>query len=405
MRPTPHHAARPKPRVLIDATALRALSGFRGIGRYTQELLLGLAALGDDLPFTALAATSLAPLRFSTDLAALVEESEAERGALSNRVFMQRRFALGAALATTGARALHMPQAYGMPLARVGCLIVTCHDLIPLEMPEHYLGLALGSRRYGARTVGFSVRLARDLVRYRRADHVICISERTRQSLTRFCQVDDARLSVVYNSASRFERAPLAAVDSGAAPYVLYVGYCDPRKDIRSLFAALALVNRRHALRLAWAAALLPHDRAKMVALARAMGVEDRVDFLGFVSDERLRGLYAGAVALVFPSRLEGFGLPVLEAMAAGCAVIVTRDSGADEVAGASGFVVDPERPDQLAEAIAVLHHDAARRDLAQREGRTRARTFTRDAMARGTAAAYLRALALHEGLAPAAQP
>jgi len=117
------------------------------------------------------------------------------------------------------------------------------------------------------------------------------------------------------------------------------------------------------------------------------------VRFLGFVADADLAALYRAAVALLFLSRLEGFGLPVAEAMAAGCPAIVSRASGSDEVAGDSGIVVDADDTPAAAKAISRLARSPEHRAELGRRGRARVPTFDRREMARGYVKSYLAAL------------
>lgn len=376
-------------RVLIDATSLRARSGLRGIGRYTHDLLLGLAAVAPRFQTVLQAVTHLEPLRVSADLRAVAEESVAARGTFSDAVFQQRRHHLANALRTTDFGLLHMPQAYGMPWGRVPRLVVTCHDLIPLVYPQAYLGIKVGGRRYGGRWAGKVLRWSKEMLRYRRADHVICISERTRADLLRYCHVDPVRASVVPNGVllARYEASTTSTPP--ALPYVLYVGYCDARKDIPTLFKAIARVNLVAHVELQWAGDLDVAQRNAMRRLAVECGVSERVRFLGFVEDSALAGLYQHATALVFLSRLEGFGLPVLEAMAAGCPVIVARGSASDEVCGTVGRVVDAGDAEGAAAAIVELIRNPTEAKLKGAAGVIRAREFSCERMAEETLRAY----------------
>jgi glycosyltransferase involved in cell wall biosynthesis len=126
-----------------------------------------------------------------------------------------------------------------------------------------------------------------------------------------------------------------------------------------------------------------------IMSAAAARGVTDRVVFTGYVPPGDLPALYAGAACFVFPSVYEGFGLPVLEAMAAGAPVVASRVGAIPEVAGDAALLVDASRPAALAEAIeAVLSDGALRAGLVER-GRIRARAFSWEATARRTLAVY----------------
>jgi len=122
-------------------------------------------------------------------------------------------------------------------------------------------------------------------------------------------------------------------------------------------------------------------------------GLKGHVRLLGYIADADLVALFHNALAEVFLSRLEGFGLPVVEGMAAGCPVIVARDSGCDEVTGEAGTVVDADDSEAAAGAIVQLATDPDLRAARCAAGRSRASTFARANMARGYVEAYLHAL------------
>jgi glycosyltransferase involved in cell wall biosynthesis len=128
--------------------------------------------------------------------------------------------------------------------------------------------------------------------------------------------------------------------------------------------------------------------------MARASGVFEGVRFLGYVPDEDLAALYRRAGALLFLSRLEGFGLPVAEAMAASCPSIVARDSGSDEVAGDAGIAVDADDHRAAADAILSLTRFEESRKSLVTKGLARVSIFDRREMARAYVRSYQRALA-----------
>jgi glycosyltransferase involved in cell wall biosynthesis len=120
-----------------------------------------------------------------------------------------------------------------------------------------------------------------------------------------------------------------------------------------------------------------------------AQGLAGDVIFTDYVPAEDLPALYAGAACFVFPSLYEGFGLPVLEAMAAGAPVIASRAGAIPEVAGDAALLVDPVRVEEIAEAIEAVLADRALRDRLVAAGRARARTFSWETVARQTLAVY----------------
>jgi glycosyltransferase involved in cell wall biosynthesis len=173
------------------------------------------------------------------------------------------------------------------------------------------------------------------------------------------------------------------------------VGTLEPRKNLARVLEAYALLARERPAspRLlvvggqGWGGIDLPR-------LVQRLGVAGQVELAGYVSDERLRELYAGATMLVYPSLYEGFGFPVLEAMSAGCPVITSNTSSLPEIAGTAALLVDPTAPAEIAAALARLLDEPELTGRLRREGRRRARAFSWERCARETAAVYRATLA-----------
>jgi glycosyltransferase involved in cell wall biosynthesis len=172
--------------------------------------------------------------------------------------------------------------------------------------------------------------------------------------------------------------------------YIMALGSADPRKNIRTLLDAYsrlpAALRARYPLVIVWTHSLLMEDAKAQVS---RLGLCSRVRFVCRVSDGDLAVLYNQATLFVFPSRQEGFGLPLLEAMASGTPVVAGDNSSIPEVAGNAALLVDACDPNALSQAIArVLSDPALRADLAHR-GVVRARSFSWERCARETIAAY----------------
>ena len=249
-------------------------------------------------------------------------------------------------------------------------LVVTVHDLSYLVYPEHFS--AQGRRFF---------RQALELTR-RDADLVLCSSEATR----RHCEeagLDPGRLRVVplgadVAAASEEDVARVRAAHGLARPYVLWVGTLEPRKNLPRLLEAYARLETEAELVLVgprgWNQELDPPAGARL---------------LGFVPGADLPPLYAGAAAFCFPSLLEGFGMPVVDAMAQGTPVVTSSGTSTEEIAGDAGLVVDPRDVDAIAAALDRVLRDP---ELAQRlgeAGRARAATYTWERTAALTAEAY----------------
>lgn len=387
--------SRERPRILIDSTPLRGESVLHGIGRYVYDVLQGLADTkreweGElfvealvDLPWVRRAEAT-------TDLADVAERARTGPRDRDWRLVARRWTTLARVAIERRVDVVHMPQARGVPLWLPTRSVVTCYDVIPLRYPKEYLGSE--SQRIS--------RWVRDFHRYRMPTRVACISQKTATDLA-LLGVPSDRIDVVTTGVDLAQwSTPRLADDAerrsrlgvGSRRYVLYVGDCDYRKNVRGMFASLALARREEDVELVWAGDLRGPKAPRMKALAAEYGVGDAVRFLGYVADADLGPLYRDAVALLFISRLEGFGLPVAEAMSARCPTIVASDSGCDEVAGDAAIVVGPDDSRAAAEAILrLMRSEETRHDLARR-GVARVSRFDRREMARGYVTSFLHA-------------
>lgn len=381
-----------KTRVLVDGTSNLDTSGARGIGRLLRDLLHALADTADeheDLEIEAL--VDLSPLgraRTTHDLRAAAAELHERRGTLEERVGPRRQRFLP--WAARGHDVVHLLEPRGVPWWSPAKMVLTLHDLVPLRYPRQYIGgspLAAASRR------------VREGLRARRVEQVVAISARTRTDLEALLRLDPRRITVVPNgidlgrwsSAPREDDAARASRLGLERPFALYVGYCDHRKNIAVLLDALARARAEVDLELAWVGKLLPEDVARVQQEIARRGLGGRVHLLGYVDDDDLAALYRRAVAHPFLSRLEGFGLSVVEALASGCPVLVARDSGSDEVAGdAAAACLDPDDVAGAADCLVTLAGESpAQRAVRATTGLARAREFDRVRMARGYVDVY----------------
>lgn len=194
-------------------------------------------------------------------------------------------------------------------------------------------------------------------------DVVFVNSEYTGRDVVETLEVDAERVKVARPATKEVFTVDGSAADLGA-PYILTVATLEPRKNLQSLVEAHRLLGG---------------DLLLAVVGAEGWGeqpfLEDsRVRRLGFVSDEELARLYRGAVVAVYPSRFEGFGIPVIEAMACGCPVVSSAHPSLDEASGDAAVRADPERPEAIAAAVEQALADRERLSAA---GLEHARSFT----------------------------
>jgi glycosyltransferase involved in cell wall biosynthesis len=255
--------------------------------------------------------------------------------------------------AARGVDVLHCTTFRG-PLRSPVPFTVTLHDLALLRHPEHFPRWHRYSGRAGLGRVA------------RAADRVLAVSEFTKREAAELLALPEERVTVVGNAVDAvfWPEGPAATGD-----YVLAVGTLEPRKNLH---------------RVAQAA-----ERAGVelrVAGASGWGGVDTPGWVGEVSDEQLAELYRGALCLVFPSLYEGFGLPVLEAMACGTPVVTSAGGATEEVAGGAAVLVDPLDVPAIA---AGIEQASARRDELRELGLARAQSYSWTAVADATEAVW----------------
>lgn len=227
-----------------------------------------------------------------------------------------------------------------------------------------------------------------------KADRIIAISESTRRDLANW-GIAEEKIRVVYPCVlSTCRPAPdcRATITKCRLPdsYILFVGTLEPRKNIPTLLRAFALAKKRgrlpHALVIAGARGWRYGNIFRTV---EELGIKDQVIFLGYVPDGDLPALYSGADLFVFLSLYEGFGLPVLEAMACGTPVLASNTSALPEVVGDAGILIAPNNVEQAAtEMVRILTDAELRRELSAR-GLERARLFSQERFVRGILRVY----------------
>jgi glycosyltransferase involved in cell wall biosynthesis len=214
----------------------------------------------------------------------------------------------------------------------------------------------------------------------RRAARVLAVSEWTKRDLIEHYGVSAEKIVVTPNGVDALFR-PGAGEDG--ASYALFVGTLEPRKDPIAALEAVAMANAD--LRLV----LVGQDKGLGEEVRRAstrLGLNGRVEFAGYVEKQELARLYRGAVCLLFPSRYEGFGLPIVEAMASGTPVVAAASGSIPEVAGDAAVLVEPGDPVALAGGI---ERAIADRERLVRAGLERARRYSWAETARRTLAVY----------------
>jgi glycosyltransferase involved in cell wall biosynthesis len=276
------------------------------------------------------------------------------------------------------------------PLARARA-VVTIHDIIHVLYPQF-----LPNR--------LALFYARAMIRraLRRADRIITVSYNSKRDLVDYFAIAPSRIQVIYNGVaglfradvSRAERERVAAKYSLPRPYLFFLGGEKPHKNVRNVLRAFAESRRQRALPHALVlAGPMPPNRSRVEALISALELGSRVCRPGIVPEEDLPGLFAGADVFLYPTLYEGFGLPVVEAMACGVPVLTSATSALQEVAGGYAYLCDPMDVDAIARGIVELATDPARRAEFAQLGLRRAGDFSWDHAAQQTLEVYAQAL------------
>lgn len=265
--------------------------------------------------------------------------------------------------------------------------VVTVHDLIYARFPETHAGI---------RDMGMKVLVPWAV---RRSQRVIAISQSTRDDLIELLGLGAERIDVVPNGLGIVrggsplpEAETRARFELGSRRVLLSLSAKRPHKNLLALIGALAQIPADERPMLVLPGYRTAHE-LELRGRANALGVAGDVRFPGWVSGAELEGLWSLARAFVFPSLYEGFGLPVLEAMARGVPVACSNASSLPEVAGDAALLFDPRDEAAIAAAVRRLLTDRAEVDRLRARGLARAGEFTWERTARATLASYARAL------------
>lgn len=361
-------------RIAVDAHAIgRHLTGNEV---YVRNLLNGFAAVDGRSEFIAYLSVQEAeawiPSRFTVRR-------------ISGNPFVRLGCDLSQKLQRDRPDLLHVQ--YTAPLFCPVPVVVSVHDVSFLEHPEYFPATrSLQLRWTVRRTIA-------------RASRILTGSEFSRDAIARAYHLDPRRISVVPNAASAgfrpVHREASARVVLGQfrinRPFVLSVGDLQPRKNQIGLIDAFARLLRSHPQ--------LPHNlvlagkdtwfSGRVTEAANKSGVRERIQFTGFVTDDDLLHLYNACDCFVFPSYYEGFGLPVLEAMACGRAVACSNTSALPEVADGAGLLFDPHSADEIARAMRDLLIDPELRARMERLGMQRSTRFSWQKSAQQTLRIY----------------
>jgi glycosyltransferase involved in cell wall biosynthesis len=249
--------------------------------------------------------------------------------------------------------------------------VVTIHDLSFLLYPEEFRKKDLYQL---TRWTAYSLQ---------KASHIIAVSKTTKKDLINWYQIPEERISMIYNgfdAEKEQSESDITHLHLKRQQYLLYLGTLQPRKNITTLIQAFTLMKDR-----------LGETRDFKLVIAGKKGwltggielsaktskYKNDIIMTGYVSNATQRDLYEGAFAYVLPSRYEGFGIPVLEAMSRGCPVIASGTSSLPEIGGDAALYFPPENPQELYEELEKLIHSSTLRDQLIAKGKKRVQEFS----------------------------
>lgn len=381
--------------VLIDLTPLDTASRFTGTGCYIHQLGHALAAL-NEREREGLSLAGLVDLTGPLAEGALAYDGRGRPHDAKGEIdwLNRRRRLLPLTLRRLRPRLFHATYHLGTPRLSGVPRVVTCLDLVKHVLHRDYFP----GRPYYRRLL-----LAADWMRFRSATRVQTISEYTASDLMRICNVPARRIDVVHLGVDLERYHPFEAEEANRADqirerysvtkgnYLYYLGTADPRKNVDILIEGYAKSGVDLPL------LLLGHMRpSDMKCIAAAMERANQpagVRLVGQVPDADLPALVEGALGLVFCASYEGFGIPPVEAMAAGCPVIHTGLTSMRETMGDGGLVIPERNVDATAAAIRSLATDSALRRHLTAAGLVRAQRFTWRNTALASVASYAKAL------------
>ncbi len=356
-------------RVGINARLLAA-STLRGWNRYTVNLLAELA--GRDIDLVLYSDREI----HCDHLNRLDLNGVAVRISPAMRYSQWEQFWLPRQCVRDRVDILHSPFNFGLPWYSACPRVLTLHDAID----QLYYGPEKGFRRWLPREV---ISALRHWASRTRANAIIAVSEHARNDLIHGLGLSSSKVSVIAEAADPSFLKPVTDQDRLRVrqafalnmPYVFYVGGWEQRKNIPFLLRSFAQAELS-GIELVLAGGR-EDQRAELTRLAHELGIADRLRLLGWVDETDLPALYSGALGFCYPSKYEGFGLQLCEAMALGCPVLAARATCLPEVLGSGGETFTLEDPNELVGLLQRLARDPDYRNNLAERAKTRSADFS----------------------------
>lgn len=359
----------------------------KGLGRYTQKLIEHIASTPDNNEYVIFLQPDSIPQWKMRDERFTIIKTPYRWYTVSEQLFMPVH------IARARVDVMHFPH-FNVPLLYRGPFIVTIHDLIILHFATER-ATTLGPLLYWFKHQAGQL-VMRNAVK--RARHILTVSEFSKKDIVEYYGINPDQVTVTYEAAEMPQSLQYSDTDQQSilkkyaiyGQYVLYIGNAYPHKNLEVMIEAASQYKKTHGTHLKFVFVGKSdyfYERLKHLAWAR--NVDDITVFTGFVPDADLPVLYHNAVAYLFPSAYEGFGLPPLEAMAVGTPVISSNASCLPEILGDAALYFDPHDISGILDAIHRVMNSSEQRELLIARGLRRARQFSWQRMAEQTVSLY----------------
>lgn len=376
-------------KIAIDA---RVLSRERGISRYTKNIIENLGYVKDYVIDYVIIVDNGKALDFLG-----ARKGKFEVVAVPQRSTFRDHFFLSSLIKKLGVDLFFHPdnrEFLRMPFPSV----VTIHDLTPYKYPDYIF-----DRRFLMRERQKFYYFLQKRAILKNTDHIITVSENTRKDVLDIFGFPEKKVTAIYegiegNFRPKEDKREIEDVKEKygiVGEYIFYVGGLGKHKNVETLVRAFRKVTesgmRNKELGLVIGGKTMLDDTSgqnaysDLVRLVDELGLTDRVSFPGFTEEEDLPAIYSGAICFVFPSLYEGFGFPVLEAMACGCPVVSSNAGSLPEIVGDSGILVSPKDIEGFAEAISSVILDKSKKGEMVEMGLERAKRFSWEECAKKT--------------------
>lgn len=370
-------------RIGIDARFFGPRIGGGGLGRYVAELVTQLQRLDHHNQYVIF-------LRKENFHECVITNANFEKRLVDVPWYsLEEQRVMPREVALARVNFMHYPH-WNVPIFSRVPFIVTIHDLILVEDPLSAKATTRNPFLHGIKYVGFRTALESAIHRSR---HIITVSAYTKQSVLRHFRVSPQKISVIPNGVvePRDDRDVSLQALGVHEPYVLYVGNSYPHKNIETLLHAFAMFNRQQPHMQLVLAGKRDVFTDRLEREAKEIGIpRDAIRFINLPTDDELAALYRRAALFVYPSRIEGFGIPPLEAMRYGTPVAAARSSSLPEVLGTSATFFDPDDIEALVGIMERAANGTLVGDEERKMAERHAKHFTWEKTAQMTLSAYL---------------